>query len=79
MDLFTKSIRGLTAIEKLRLVEQIWDDLAAQEEPFPLPDWAVLEAARRRDEMIADSHLGMAPGEMWGRIAAFRNGSSPNA
>ena len=46
MDLFTESIQGLTAVEKLRLVERIWDDLATQEEPFPLPDWAVREAAR---------------------------------
>jgi len=49
------------------------------EGPFPLPDWAVREAARRRDEMIADPHLGMTPGEMWARIAACRNGSSRNA
>ena len=79
MDLFTESIQGLTAVEKLRLVERIWDDLAAQEEPFPLADWAVREAARRRDEMIANPHLGMAPGEMWARIASSRNGSSRNA
>lgn len=79
MDLFTESIQPLTAAEKLQLVEQIWDDLAAQEGPFPLPDWAVREAARRRDEMIADPHLGMMPGEMWARIASCRNGSSRNA
>lgn len=79
MDLFTESIQGLTAVEKLRLVERIWDDLATQEEPFPLPDWAVREAARRRDEMIADPHLGMTAGEMWARIASSRNRSSRNA
>lgn len=79
MDLFTESIQGLTAVEKLRLVERIWDDLATQEEPFPLPDWAVREAARRRDEMIADPHLGMTAGEMWARIASSRNSSSRHA
>lgn len=76
MDLFTESIQGLTAVEKLRLIERIWDDLATQEEPFPLPDWIVREAARRRDEMIADPHLGMTSGEMWARIASARNSSS---
>ena len=75
MDLFTESIQGLTAVEKLRLIERIWDDLATQEEPFPLPDWIVREAARRRDEMIADPHLGMTAGEMWARIASARNSS----
>lgn len=79
MDLFTDSIQGLTAVEKLRLVERIWDDLAAQEEPLPLPDWAAREAARRRDEMIADPHLGMTPDEMWARIVSSRNASSRNA
>ncbi len=79
MDLFTESIQVLTAAEKLRLVERIWDDLAAQQDPFPLPDWALREAARRRDEMIADPHLGMTHGEMWARIASSRNGSSGNA
>jgi hypothetical protein len=72
-------IQGLTAVGKLRLVERIRDDLAAQEEPFPLPDWALREAARRRDEMIANPHLGMANGEMRARIASSRNGSSRNA
>jgi putative addiction module component (TIGR02574 family) len=73
MDLFTESIQGLTALEKLRLVEQIWDDLAAHEGPIPLPDWAVREATRRRTEMIADAQLGMTHAEMWARIDTFRN------
>ena len=37
--------------DKLCLVERIWDDLAAEATPLPLPDWALTEAARRRDEL----------------------------
>lgn len=79
MDLFAESIQGLTAVEKLRLVERIWDDLVTQEEAFPLPDWVVCEATRRRNEMVADPQLGMTPDEMWARIASSRDGASRDA
>lgn len=39
MDIYTDTIRDLGPAEKLRLVEQIWDDLAAEGSPLPLPDW----------------------------------------
>jgi putative addiction module component (TIGR02574 family) len=32
-------IDRLTPGEKLQLVEEIWDNLAAGEDPLPLPDW----------------------------------------
>jgi len=74
MNIYTESIRNLGPAEKLQLVEQIWDDLAAEEAPLPLPVWAVTEAARRRDEMLADPHLGSTHEEVWKRINDSRNG-----
>jgi putative addiction module component (TIGR02574 family) len=74
MDLYSDMLRALPPAEKLRLVECIWDDLATNDQPIPLPDWAVSEAARRRDEMLADPKLGVTDGEVWMRIAAARNG-----
>lgn len=74
MDIFTDTIRDLEPVEKLRLVEQIWDDLAAQDSPIPLPDWARAEATRRRDEMLADPNLGSTHDEVWTRIDDSRNG-----
>ncbi len=74
MDLYTDSIRGLAPADKLRLVERIWDDLAAEAEPLPLPDWAVTEATRRRDEMLADPALGSTHEDAWKRINNSRNG-----
>jgi putative addiction module component (TIGR02574 family) len=74
MDVYTDAIRDLGAADKLRLVERIWDDLAAQDAPIPLPDWAVTEAARRRDEMVADPEFGMSHEEVWKRIEDSRNG-----
>lgn len=73
MDSYTDAIRDLGPAEKLRLVEQIWDDLAAEDAPLPLPDWAVAEAVRRRDEMLADPHLGSTDVDVWKRINDSRN------
>ncbi|MBL8825688.1 MAG: addiction module protein [Planctomycetaceae bacterium] len=74
MDIYTDTIRDLGPAEKLRLVEQIWDDLAAEKTPLPLPDWAVAEAARRRGEMLADPNLGSTHEQVWKRIRDVRNG-----
>jgi putative addiction module component (TIGR02574 family) len=74
MDIYADTIRDLGPAEKLRLVEQIWDDLAAGGMAIPLPDWAVKEATRRRDEMLADPNLGSTHDEVWKRIDDSRNG-----
>ena len=74
MDVYSDAIRDLPAADKLRLVERIWDDLAATEEPLPLPEWAKKEAARRRDEMLADPGLGYTHDEIWKRIDDSRHG-----
>lgn len=74
MDNYTDTLRNLQVSEKLQLVEQIWDDLAAQEAPIPLPAWAVSEAVRRRDEMLADPNLGSSHDEVWERIHESRHG-----
>ena len=66
MDPYTDAIRQLPPIDKLKLVEQIWDDLS--EERLPLPDWALEEVARRRDEMVKDPNLGLTHDEVWRRI-----------
>lgn len=72
MDIYGETIRNLPAADRLRLVERIWDDLA--EESIPLPQWAVAEASRRRDEMVADPELGLSHDEAWQRIRDARHG-----
>ena len=74
MDVYTDVIRDLPVAEKLMLVERIWDDLAAEGKPVPLPSWAITEAARRRDEMLADPNLGSTHSEVWKRINDLRHG-----
>lgn len=74
MDDYHDTIRSLSFSEKLRLVERIWDDLATERSSIPLPEWAVAEALRRRDEMLADPKLGCRHEEVWRRIDDARIG-----
>ena len=74
MDIYADAIRDLAPAEKLRLVERIWDDLATEDTPIPLPDWAISEAAKRRDEMLADPELGLGHDDVWKRIDESRHG-----
>ena len=42
------SVFDLPPAEKLQLVEDLWDDLAANPEDVPVPDWQVEELDRRK-------------------------------
>jgi len=59
---------ALSPVEKLQLVEFLWDDLGGTAEEIPLPNWVVETAAQRRAEMLADPSLGLSHEEVWRRI-----------
>jgi putative addiction module component (TIGR02574 family) len=44
----TDSLFDLTPPEKLQLVEDLWDDLAATPTDIPVYDWQIDELARRK-------------------------------
>jgi putative addiction module component (TIGR02574 family) len=44
----TYSLFDLTPPEKLQLVEDLWDDLAATPANVPIHDWQIAELARRK-------------------------------
>jgi len=48
MSSTTSSIFDLSPSEKLQLVEDLWDDLAAAPESVPVHDWQKQELARRK-------------------------------
>lgn len=48
MDPTTPSVFDLSPAEKLQLVEDLWDDLAATPESVPVHDWQVEELTRRK-------------------------------
>src|ERR1039458_3720969 len=46
------SIFDLSPSEKLQLVEDLWDDLAAEPEAVPVHDWQKQELARRKANLL---------------------------
>lgn len=46
------SIFDLSPSEKLQLVEDLWDDLAAVPETVPVHDWQKQELARRKANLL---------------------------
>ena len=50
------SIFDLSPAEKLQLVEDLWDDLAATPEVVPVYDWQKQELARRKANLLKHPH-----------------------
>ena len=65
-------IFDLPAVERLRLVEEIWDSLAAEPSSVPIPDWHRTELDQRLARHEADAG-GVRP---WDEVKA-RFSASP--
>lgn len=61
-------LRKLTVAEKLRVVEELWDDIGQTEESFPLPQWHRVEADRRAAELDAAPSIALSRQELWRRV-----------
>ena len=55
----TRSIFDLSASEKLQLVEDLWDDVAATPEAIPIHDWQKEELARRKANLMRNPASGL--------------------
>jgi putative addiction module component (TIGR02574 family) len=53
------SIFDLSPAEKLQLVEDLWDDLAATPEAIPVQDWQKEELARRKARLMTNPSSGL--------------------
>jgi putative addiction module component (TIGR02574 family) len=53
------SIFDLSPSEKLQLVEDLWDDLAAAPESVPIHDWQKQELARRKANLLKNPASGL--------------------
>jgi putative addiction module component (TIGR02574 family) len=60
MDRAIGSVFDLSPAEKLQLVEDLWDDLAARPEEIPVQDWQVRELERRRANLKNNPASGLA-------------------
>jgi putative addiction module component (TIGR02574 family) len=68
MEPNANSIFELSAAEKLQLVEDLWDDFAANPSDVPVHDWQKEELARRRDNLIRNPGTGLSWEEMKVRV-----------
>ena len=59
MDPTITSIFDLSPAEKLQLVEDLWDDLAAAPEVVPVQDWQKQELARRKANLLNNPASGL--------------------
>jgi putative addiction module component (TIGR02574 family) len=53
------SVFDLSPSEKLQLVEDLWDDLAATPEVIPVHDWQKEELDRRKANLLANPASGL--------------------
>ena len=63
-DETVSSIFDLSPSEKLQLVEDLWDDLAATQEAIPVHDWQKEELARRKANLMKSPASGL----MWEEV-----------
>jgi len=64
----TNSIFDLSPPEKLQLVEDLWDDLAATPSEVPVHDWQKEELARRKNNLTSKPDSGLSWEEVKARI-----------
>jgi len=68
MSIDIADLRNLPVSEKLRIVTQLWDDIAASGEPFVVPPEVLGEATRRSDELKANPSMAIDDDELWRRV-----------
>lgn len=64
----TSELQRLPIEEKLRLVFQLWDEIAASNELIQLSPAVVRDLDRRTEELIHNPHLAIDEDEMWRRV-----------
>jgi putative addiction module component (TIGR02574 family) len=68
MDPNAHSVFNLTPPEKLQLVEDLWDDLAAIPSDVPVHEWQKEELARRKANLISKPASGLSWDQVKRRI-----------
>ncbi len=68
MDAESASVFDLSPSEKLQLVEDLWDDLAATPEVVPIHDWQKEELVRRKEDLRKNPASGLIWEEVQRRV-----------
>ncbi len=66
----TASVFDLSPSEKLQLVEDLWDDLAATPDAVPVHDWQKKELARRKASLAQNPASALTWEEVKRRVRA---------
>ena len=62
------SVFDLSPAEKLQLVEDLWDDLAASPSAVPVHEWQKAELARRKANLMSNPASGLSWDEVKQRV-----------
>ena len=68
MSIDITNLRDLPVADKLRIVTQLWDDIAASTDPVIVPPDVLQEASRRSAELKADPSMAIEDDELWRRV-----------
>lgn len=68
MNAETPTVFDLSPAEKLQLVQDLWDDLAATPDVVPVHDWQKEELARRKANLQKNPASGLSWEEVKRRI-----------
>jgi len=68
MTIDITNLRDLPVADKLRIVTQLWDDIAASTDPVIVPPDVLREASRRSAELKADPSIAIDDDELWRRV-----------
>jgi putative addiction module component (TIGR02574 family) len=68
MTIDIANLRDLPVADKLRIVTQLWDDIAASTDPVIVPPDVLREASRRSAELKADPSIALDDDELWRRV-----------
>jgi putative addiction module component (TIGR02574 family) len=64
----TTNLQNLPADQKIELVYQLWDEIAASEAPMNLSKSVIAEIDKRCAELDADPSIAIGEAEMWRRV-----------
>ena len=68
MTIDLSELRNLPVADKLRIVTELWDDIAASNEPIVLPPEQLEEALRRSQEFKCDPSIAIDEDELWRQV-----------
>ena len=68
MSIDITNLRELPVADKLRIVTQLWDDIAASTDPIVVPPDILREASRRSTALKADPSIAIDDDELWRRV-----------